>query len=310
MTPFARAFFHKASEDCHQSAGEANARPSSAESTWYSLLPLGLVLGIWVLVGPCAASSAPAAEALSLNWTNNLLTISGPNLFGEKVEVWYLEAFCHRDSTRRDWGKTTLPHKTHLISAEPHHLSLLTTIAPGVEMRHEISSSADEVEFEFEIKNRGGHPVDLEWFEPACIRVDRFTGLNQSNYISRSFIYTSQGLTTMDHTRRREEALYRGGQVYVPKGVNLDDVNPRPISPDQPVNGLIGCFSADGKQLLATASDSTHELFQGVYVCLHSDPHVGGLAAGETKKVKAKIYFLKNDPVELLKRYQTDFVGH
>jgi hypothetical protein len=70
---------------------------------------------------------------------------------------------------------------------------------------------------------------------------------------------------------------------------------------------LIGCFSADHKYLLATAFDSTHELFEGVYVCLHSDPHVGGLAAGEKRRIHGKIYFMKNDVPGLVRRYQRDF---
>ncbi|MEK7674234.1 MAG: hypothetical protein AAB676_00180 [Verrucomicrobiota bacterium] len=87
----------------------------------------------------------------------------------------------------------------------------------------------------------------------------------------------------------------------------MQDVNPRPISPDRPVNGLMGCFSGDSKYLLAMAWDRTQELFQGVIVCLHNDPHVGGLKAGETKKLRGKVYFLKNDPANLLERYHRDF---
>jgi hypothetical protein len=86
-------------------------------------------------------------------------------------------------------------------------------------------------------------------------------------------------------------------------------VNPRPICRDQPTNGLIGCFSADGKYLLATASSRTHELFEGVYVCLHSDPHVGGLGPGQWKTGSSRIYFMTNDQAALLMRYQQDFSG-
>jgi hypothetical protein len=248
-----------------------------------------------------------AEDKLSLGWTNNLLTVSIPGLPGGKLEIWYLEAFCHKNSTQRDWGKTVLTHKTQLVSADPRHLRFRTTIEPEAEMRHEIRAGDDELTFEFTLVNHGAQPLDLDWFQPACIRVDRFTGMDQTNYITKSFIFTEHGLTTMDKTQRREEALYRGGQVYVPKGINLQDVNPRPISPDQPINGLIGCISADGRYLLATASDRTHELFQGVYVCLHSDPHVGGLAAGESKRLRSKLYFMPNDPQELLRRYRQDF---
>ena len=93
----------------------------------------------------------------------------------------------------------------------------------------------------------------------------------------------------------------------MPEGINLNDVNPRPISLDRPINGLIGCFSADERYLLAMAWDQTQELFQGVIVCLHTDPRVVGLKPGETKKLHGKIYFLPNDPEALRKRYLKDF---
>jgi len=259
----------------------------------------------------CLASvlilARPAAAQLTVSWTNNLLTVAGPTLPGKTLDVWYLEAFCRRGSTRRDWRQTTLPHKTELLAATPTHLSFRTRVQPNVEMLHEVRAGTDEIDITFDLQNHGPEPVDLEWFQPACIRVERFTGCVQSNYTERSFIFTAKGLTPLARTRRTEEALYRGGQVYVPAGINLDDVNPRPICRDQPVNGLIGCFSADNRYLLATASDRTQEVFEGVYVCLHSDPRVGGLAPGETRHVRSKIYILKNDTNELLRRYARDF---
>ena len=84
-------------------------------------------------------------------------------------------------------------------------------------------------------------------------------------------------------------------------------MNPRPISVIQPVNGLIGCFSTDEKSLLAVAWSDTQELFQGVIICLHNDPRIGGLLPGETKRLKGKIYILANDPAKLLQRYEADF---
>jgi len=218
-----------------------------------------------------------------------------------------LEAFCRKRSTERDWAKTVLPHKTKLIKADPKHLQFRTTIEPDALMLHELQATSNGVDIRFTLKNLGQKPLDLEWFQPACIRTAQFTGMTQSNFTSRSFIFTEHGLTTLDKTRRRVEALYRGGQVYVPEGINLADVNPRPICQDRPTEGLIGCFSADGKQLLATASSSTQELFEGIYVCLHSDPRVGGLGPGETKEIRAKIYLLENDPEKLLLLYRRDF---
>lgn len=275
------------------------------------LIPrLPRILSLLASALACAsASHTKVAAGLTVSWTNNLLTVTSPNLPGGRLDIWYLEAFCRSGSTQRDWRQTVFPHKTSLLSAsrDGRRLRFLTRVKPAVEVLHEVQARKDELVFEFKLTNQGSEPVDLNWFQPACIRVDRFTGSNQSNYIERSFIFTERGLTTLAQTKRTEDALYRGGQVYVPQGIPLADVNPRPLSGDQPANGLIGCFSADGQWLMATAWDRTHELFEGVYVCLHADPHVGGLGPGESKKVHGRLYLMKNDAVALLKRYKRDF---
>lgn len=249
-----------------------------------------------------------SAHALEISWTNNLLTATGTNLPGGKLEIWYLEAFCRTGAHHRNWGQTTLPHKTTLLTNENNRvLRFRTTVQPEIEVNHVVTASADELDIRFTMENRGKENVDVQWFQPACIRVAKFADAAQSNYTAKSFIFTERGLTLLDNTRRTEEALYRGGQVYVMPGVNTNDANPRPLCLDRPTNGLIGCFSADGKQLLATASDKTHELFEGVYVCLHSDPRIDGLKAGETKTIRAKLYVLPNDVPSLLRRYERDF---
>jgi hypothetical protein len=267
-------------------------------------------LAVFTLCGAMSVSVASDANSgLMMSWTNNLLTVSNANLPGGKLKIWYPEAFCRKGSRDRDWGGTVWPSKTVLLTAIESSLYFRTKIEPDVVVSHHVSASANEITISYCLYNTGKVAIDLEWFQPACIRVDKFTGCNQSHYTAKSFIFTERGLTTLDKTARSPEdaARYHGGQVYVPKGINTNDVNPRPICDDAPTNGLIGCFSADGKYLLATASDSTHELFEGVYVCLHSDPHVGGLAPGETKIIRSKIYIMTNDVPALLRRYQADF---
>ena len=251
-----------------------------------------------------------SATALEISWTNNLLSVSGPNLPGGKLDVWYLEAFCRSGAHTQAWGRTTIPHQTTLLTNEGNRvLRFRTLMQTNVEVTHTVTAGADEIDFRFTLVNRGAQDVDVQWFQPACIRVEKFTGCGQSNYTAKSFIFTARGLTALAEARRSPatNALYHGGQVFVMPGVSTNDANPRPLSLDRPANGLIGCFSADGKQLLATASSATHELFEGVYVCLHSDPRLGGLKAGETKTVRAKIYLLTNDVPALLRRHAKDF---
>lgn len=257
-----------------------------------------------------AALGAADERPLRVTWENNLLAVHGPHLPGSKVEINYLEAFCRSGSTNRNWRLTVIPHKTEKLEADEDgkHVRLRTIVEPGVQVLHDITVGNDEVDFRLTASNPTGQFVDVQWAQP-CIRVGEFTGLGQAEYIRRSFIYTNRGRMMLDQTRRTEDAIYRGGQVYVPAGIDLHDVNPRPISPEVPANGLIGCVSADDKLLLATAWDQTQELFQGVIVCLHNDFRLGGLEPGETKKLHGKLYLMPNDPEKLLNRYQRDFAA-
>ena len=133
-----------------------------------------------------SCSLAAHAANLSLSWTNNLLTVTGANLPGQKLEVWYLEAFCKRGSTKRNWNLTTLPHKTELLQSEPARLRFRTMVQPEVELLHEVRAGSDEISIAFDFHNRGTNAIDIEWFQPACIRVAAFTGHDQTNYTKRS----------------------------------------------------------------------------------------------------------------------------
>lgn len=255
-----------------------------------------------------AASKARPKSGLRIGWTNNFLTISGRDIPGGPIETLWWEAFCRKGSTRRDWRETTISHRTELVSADSdgRRLRLKSFVEPWVEVRQELRAGRDEVEIVCDFINRGSNVVDLEWFEP-CVRVNKLTGMKQADYPQRCFIFTSQGLKFLHELPKFEEARYRGGQVYVPPAIRAEDVNPRPLSFIQPANGLMGAVSADNRTILALAWDQTQHLFQGVAVCIHADPHLGGLQPGERKRVRGKFYVVPNNPAALLKRYQKDF---
>ncbi|MCE9545097.1 MAG: hypothetical protein K8T25_06220, partial [Planctomycetia bacterium] len=103
------------------------------------------------------------------------------------------------------------------------------------------------------------------------------------------------------------DARYTPGQVYCPAGVDRADVNPRPLSSVVPSCSLMGCYSADGKQIVAIAWDSYQEVFQGVVGCLHSDLRIGGLKPGERKKIHGKLYVVSADMDQLKRRFARDF---
>lgn len=271
-----------------------------------------LLLALAPILPAFSGGSEGEDARFSLSWTNGLLSVSSLKLPSGKLDILYLEAFCRSGAHHQSWDRTKIPHRTTLLSAsaDGKRLEFETTVADKLTVRHDILAERDSIRFSYTLKNSSREPFDVQWFQPACIRVAEFTGCDQKTYTGRSFVFTQRGFGRLDQLARTTNALYLGGQVYLPKNTKPGDANPRPICEDRITNGLIGCFSADGKQILATASSTTHELFEGVYVCLHSDPYIGGLAPGETKTVTSRLYLLPNDPELLLKRYRRDFAGH
>jgi hypothetical protein len=252
---------------------------------------------------------------LTLAWADNMLTVRGPRLPGGALKVWYLEAFCRPGSTDRDWARTVIPHTTRLVDASPdgRRLRLRSTLEDGVVVDHEIRAGRDEVDFRLTAANPTPRASQAHWAQP-CVRVDAFTGVEprraSEEYLPRCFVFIDGRLTRLPTRPWATKARYTPGQVWCPPGVDRADVNPRPLSALVPSNGLIGCFSADGRTILATAWEPYQELFQGVIVCLHSDFRIGGLAPGESKRIRGKLYVMDADPDALVKRYEADFTEH
>jgi hypothetical protein len=255
--------------------------------------------------------AAEKGQQLTLSWANNFLFIRGSHLPEGELKVHYLEAYCRPGSTDRDWGQTVIKHKTELLSRsnDGSSLKLRCMLADGVVVNHEITAGEDEVTFRVEATNPTTRPSEAHWAQP-CIRVQTFSAKGQKDYLSQCFVFIDGKLARMPTRPWAETARYIPGQVYCPANVDRRDVNPRPLSPLVPHNGLIGCFSADGKMLMATAFEPYQELFQGVVVCVHSDFRIGGLKPGESKNIRGKIYLLPADPAVLLRRYARDFPEH
>jgi hypothetical protein len=271
------------------------------------------VLAALCLVVPSAVRARAADESapLRISWANNFLTIRGAHVPGGQVRVQYLEAYCRPGSTDRDWRRTVIPHKTELVAQDSNgkSLNLRCALADGVVVTHEIRAGTDDVTFRVTATNPTDKASEVDWAQP-CIRVGTFTGRGQQDYLPLCFVFLDGRLTRLPTQPWAEKARYTPGQVFCPENVDRRDVNPRPLSSLVPSNGLIGCFSGDGKMLLATAWEPYQELFQGVAVCIHSDFRIGGLKPGETKKIRGKIYLMPADTAALLRRYERDFPEH
>jgi hypothetical protein len=256
-----------------------------------------------------------ATGGLTLTRENNWLLINGPMIPGGSIRINYLEAYCRANSTDADWVKHTVIHHTNtLLSMSPDRkvLRLRDRLADGLVVEHTITAGTDEVDFQLTAHNPATKASEAHWAQP-CVRLGDFTGFGPSEtkddyaYLPKCFVFLDGKLERMPTRDWATQARYIPGQVWCPKSVPRTDVNPRPLSPLVPSNGLIGCFSGDEKLIWATAWEPYQELFQGVGRCLHSDFRLGGLGPGETKNIRGKIYIVPNDVTALLKRYKKDF---
>lgn len=259
----------------------------------------------------CASTSF--SSALTLSRENNWLIIHGPNIPAGEIRINYLEAYCRANSTDADWvTHTMIKHRNEVLSVTDKMIKMRDTLADGVIVDHTITARDDEVDFRLVARNPTDKRSEAHWAQP-CVRLGDFTGFGSAKtkddyaYMPKCFIFIDGKLERMPTRVWATKARYTPGQEWCPANVPRTDVNPRPLNPQVPSNGLIGCFSDDDKLIWATAWEPYQELFQGVARCLHSDFRLGGLKAGETKQIRGKIYIVPNDVPALLKRYEKDF---
>lgn len=270
-----------------------------------------VLLTVTVLVGLADDDGRPG---LWISWEDDMLTIHDPRAPGGQIQTWYLEAYCRPGSTDREWHETVIGHETELVEAsdDGRLIRLRCELHDGVVVEHTLTAGQDEVDIRIVAHNPTEQVSQAHWAQP-CVRVGQFTGHpgtepgTEYEYIEKSFVFIDGELERMPTREWATEARYVPGQVWAAPGVDRDDVNPRPLNPHVPSNGLIGCFSEDESLIFAMAFEPYQELFQGVIRCIHSDFRIGGLEPGETKEIRGKMYIVDNHVDALLERYEADF---
>ena len=267
-----------------------------------------------LFAGLAVSAAAAEPQPLTLAWDKNFLTIRG-DFPGGEIQIMYLEAYCRPGSTDRDWGQTVIKHEAKLVSISDSGriIRLKDKLADGVVVEHTITARADEVDFHVVAQNPTDKESEAHWAQP-CMRVDKFTGAGKDDarvlvpaYARKCFLFVDGKLARLPTEPWADKARYTPGQVYCPKDVDRNDVNPRPLSTLVPSCGLCGCFSADEKQILAVAWEPYQEIFQGVIACMHNDFRIGGLKPGETKTIRGKLYIVPADVEKLVARFEKDF---
>ncbi|MCA9136387.1 MAG: hypothetical protein KDB00_06505 [Planctomycetales bacterium] len=274
-----------------------------------------LLAVVFVAAAALNCHAQTPSNGLTIQWDGRYLDVFGDAIPGDFVRTHYLEAYCRPGSTDRDWHETVIKHTSELKSAskDKKRIEIQDRLADGVIVNHVIVAGTDDVTFTLTATNPTDVASEAHWAQP-CMRVDRFTGADPAQarevyppYIKKCFLMVDDRLTRLPTSPWALQARYVPGQVYAPKHVPRDDVNPRPLSDVVPSSGLTGCYSADEKMMLAMAWQPYQEIFQGVITCMHNDFRIGGLEPGQTKQIRGKLYVVPADPDKLIRRFKTDF---
>lgn len=283
---------------------------------WRCRVPRIVVIAVVMASTACGAGLTAAEPAgLSLAREKNFLIVRGSALPGGEIRINYLEAYCRAGSTDADWVKhTVIPHTSELVESGPQALRIRDRVSDGLVVDHVITAGRDEVDFRLTATNPTDKRSEAHWAQ-ACPRLGAFAGVDPQSrdiedYVPKCFLFLDGSLARMPTRDWAKQARYMPGQVWCPAHVPRTDVNPRPLNPHVPSNGLIGVFSGDESLVFATAWEPYQELFQGVARCVHADFRLGGLAAGETKQIRGKVYVVPADIPKLLRRYEKDFPEH
>ena len=241
---------------------------------------------------------------------NGHLIIEDDRLPGRNLKVWYVEIYMRRGS-RLGFPGGVIRHTTRLVDADPQGswLKLRCQLEDGVIVDHDVSVDEDAVDFRTAASNPTASDSPVAWGAP-CVIVDEFTGCDKDTYLPKCFVCLDDKVTRLPVQPWATEAIETPGQVWCPQHVDPDDVESHPLSELTCSNGLIGCFSADERMVMAVAWQPYQNLFQGIIACLHADFRIDGLRAGQTKQSRGRIYLVEADMARLLDRYGRDFPEH
>ncbi len=238
----------------------------------------------------------------TIQWSDGFLYVDFPELPGDPLEILYLEAYCRAGAHDRDWGETVIPHTSRVTRRlrDGSALYLRDTLADGVVVHHAIYATEASVRFYVEAHNPTDRPSAVDWAQP-CLRLGRFAGCagdpDPHAILPRVFIYLDDKPAFLPTQPWATEARYTPGQVWRAPDIAPEDVNPRPLSPLIPSSSRIGCLSADDEWTIVTNWQPLHELFLGIYHCIHADFHIGGLAPDEKKTAGGSLSLIPSEYV-------------
>jgi hypothetical protein len=125
---------------------------------------------------------------------------------------------------------------------------------------------------------------------------------------TRTYLFDGQRLRTLAEIAGRDIHLYKvaGANGFIPVGHRA-----LPIGPVQARASVVILEAVDGVHSAALGFEQADHIYGDTKgnKCFHADPYFASIMPGEERKVRGKLYLIKGNAEEALRRYQHDFAG-
>ena len=125
---------------------------------------------------------------------------------------------------------------------------------------------------------------------------------------TRTYLFDGQRLRTLAEIAGRDIHLYKvaGANGFIPVGHRA-----LPIGPVQAKASVVILEAVDGAHSAALGFEQADHIYGDTKgnKCFHADPYFASIKPGEERKVRGKLYLIKGNAEEALKRYRQDFAG-
>jgi len=250
------------------------------------------------------------ASAIQLEFADGstLVKARSPRFPADVFHFWLLEAVC-------TWDHGPLGNNEELYAnarwvRNGARLTQTSRVAGFYSYKLLITPAVDKVDLEVQLTNESQEPWE-NTILPACFQLKDAPSFRDPEG-ERTFVVVDGRYVAVAQTPRVEPIYW---QNYLLPGRKLPMQNGQvyghqPLSPQRVSNGLMGVVSNDTRSVVGVISSCVGYVFYNKrpdFSCIHSQPFLGRVKPGQTKRATASFYLLKGGMKELEARARVDY---
>jgi hypothetical protein len=169
-----------------------------------------------------------------------------------------------------------------------------------------IRLTAREDSVDIDLTARNDTPQVMENLDWAFCAVALESPSLADSEATRTYLFDGKGLRTLAEIAGRDVNLYKvsGAHGFIPVGHRA-----LPVAPVEAKASVVILEGLGGSHSAALGFEQADHIYGEAKgnKCFHADPYFGSLKSGQERSLRGKLYLIKGNAEEALRRYQKDF---